>query len=378
MARVRDRGRLHRVGGAGAGPAPRRARACAGGAGRRGGVQLQRCATQDWSTALPHDPGRRAGDGAGAPARRLGGAERDAGGAGARRRGADRLVPEHLADRRRAAMPRPTWATCSSGRRAPGASARCCRCRCSTAAAARPACRAPTRQLDGALAELPRARCWSRSRTWKTSSSALRLLARAGRACRRARSTSAQPRHGAVGLALPQRLVSQLDLLDARRSELRNRRQALQVRSAQYQATVGLIRALGGGWDVPQTVRRGDAARRRRRSRRAESGQPASGRAPAAHRPAGAARQPPAPVRSSSSPAARRPTSSGGSASLRPRRRQSLRSAPRRILLSRSSTVSAMSRIAGIKSTPSFVDERRLRSKTRVARGCTRTQRAEA
>jgi len=42
--------------------------------------------------------------------------------------------------------------------------------------------------------------------------------------------------------------VSQLDLLDARRSELRNRRQALQVRAAQYQATVGLVRALGGGW----------------------------------------------------------------------------------------------------------------------------------
>lgn len=43
-------------------------------------------------------------------------------------------------------------------------------------------------------------------------------------------------------------LVSQLELLDARRSELRNRRQALQVRAQQYQATVGLIRALGGGW----------------------------------------------------------------------------------------------------------------------------------
>ena len=43
-------------------------------------------------------------------------------------------------------------------------------------------------------------------------------------------------------------LVSQLELLDARRSELRNRRQALQVRTAQYTATVGLIRALGGGW----------------------------------------------------------------------------------------------------------------------------------
>ena len=46
-------------------------------------------------------------------------------------------------------------------------------------------------------------------------------------------------------------LVSQLELLDARRSELRNRRQALQVKSAQYQATVGLIRALGGSWDSP-------------------------------------------------------------------------------------------------------------------------------
>jgi multidrug efflux system outer membrane protein len=43
-------------------------------------------------------------------------------------------------------------------------------------------------------------------------------------------------------------LVSQLELLDAQRSELRNRRAALQVKSAQYQATVGLVRALGGGW----------------------------------------------------------------------------------------------------------------------------------
>lgn len=46
-------------------------------------------------------------------------------------------------------------------------------------------------------------------------------------------------------------LVSQLELLDARRSELRNRRQALAVRSAQHQSTVGLIRALGGGWGEP-------------------------------------------------------------------------------------------------------------------------------
>jgi len=43
-------------------------------------------------------------------------------------------------------------------------------------------------------------------------------------------------------------LVSQLELLDARRSELSLRRQALQLRAAQYQATVGLVKALGGGW----------------------------------------------------------------------------------------------------------------------------------
>ncbi|MBC5782309.1 efflux transporter outer membrane subunit [Ramlibacter sp. USB13] len=48
-------------------------------------------------------------------------------------------------------------------------------------------------------------------------------------------------------------LVSQLELLDARRSELRNRRQALQVRAAQFQATVSLVRALGGGWGEPPT-----------------------------------------------------------------------------------------------------------------------------
>jgi multidrug efflux system outer membrane protein len=45
-------------------------------------------------------------------------------------------------------------------------------------------------------------------------------------------------------------LVSQLELLDARRSELALRRQALQVRAAQYLATVGLIRALGGAWNA--------------------------------------------------------------------------------------------------------------------------------
>ena len=44
--------------------------------------------------------------------------------------------------------------------------------------------------------------------------------------------------------------VSQLELLDARRVELANRRLALQVRADRHVATVGLIRALGGGWSA--------------------------------------------------------------------------------------------------------------------------------
>lgn len=48
-------------------------------------------------------------------------------------------------------------------------------------------------------------------------------------------------------------LGSQLDLLDAQRTELRHQRQVVQVRSFQYQATVGLVRALGGGWEAPPT-----------------------------------------------------------------------------------------------------------------------------
>jgi len=77
---------------------------------------------------------------------------------------------------------------------------------------------------------------------------ALRLLAEQAEAQGRAvasasRSTSLSDARYRAGY------VSQLELLDAQRSELRNRRQALQVRSAQYQATVALVRALGGGWN---------------------------------------------------------------------------------------------------------------------------------
>lgn len=50
-------------------------------------------------------------------------------------------------------------------------------------------------------------------------------------------------------------LVSQLEFLDARRTELRQRRQAVQVRAAQLASAVALVRALGGGWEVaPERV----------------------------------------------------------------------------------------------------------------------------
>ena len=77
--------------------------------------------------------------------------------------------------------------------------------------------------------------------------SALRLLAEQSEA--QTRSVNSATRATVLsGARYRNGFVSQLELLDAQRSELRNRREALQVRAAQYLATVGLIRALGGGW----------------------------------------------------------------------------------------------------------------------------------
>ena len=77
--------------------------------------------------------------------------------------------------------------------------------------------------------------------------SALRLLA--DQAGAQGQAVAAATRAtGFSGSRYRNGLVSQLELLDAQRSELSNRRLAVQVRAAQYQATVGLIRALGGGW----------------------------------------------------------------------------------------------------------------------------------
>jgi multidrug efflux system outer membrane protein len=46
-------------------------------------------------------------------------------------------------------------------------------------------------------------------------------------------------------------LISQLDYVDGQRVILEHRRNAVQVNVARYVATVGLIRALGGGWGAP-------------------------------------------------------------------------------------------------------------------------------
>jgi outer membrane protein, multidrug efflux system len=77
---------------------------------------------------------------------------------------------------------------------------------------------------------------------------ALRLLAEQADA--QARAVASASRSTALSDARYRAgYVSQLELLDAQRSELRNRRDALQVRSARYQSTVALVRALGGGWE---------------------------------------------------------------------------------------------------------------------------------
>jgi len=104
-----------------------------------------------------------------------------------------------------------------------------------------------TAQLDEAAAQ-HRAQLLQALREVEDQLAALRLLgeqsAAQGRAVQAAQRASAlsenRYRNG---------LVSQLELLDARRNELQQKRQAQRVAAAQAQATVGLVRALGGGWE---------------------------------------------------------------------------------------------------------------------------------
>ena len=76
---------------------------------------------------------------------------------------------------------------------------------------------------------------------------AVRLLG--DQAAAQARAVDAAARVSALSMARYRNgYVSQFELLEAQRGELRSRRQQAQVSAARFQATVGLIRALGGSW----------------------------------------------------------------------------------------------------------------------------------
>ena len=102
-------------------------------------------------------------------------------------------------------------------------------------------------ELDGAVARY-REQVLVAFKDVEDQLAALRLLSEQAEA--QARAVASASRTTALSDARYRTgYVSQLELLDAQRSELRNRRQALQVRSARYQARSALVRALGGGWE---------------------------------------------------------------------------------------------------------------------------------
>ena len=89
--------------------------------------------------------------------------------------------------------------------------------------------------------------------------SALRLLA--DQSARTSEAAASADR--AYALSMSRRadgLASQLEVLDAQRIALRDRRADVQVRAARYLATVNLIQALGGSWETPaaRLARAGD------------------------------------------------------------------------------------------------------------------------
>ncbi|WP_171019804.1 efflux transporter outer membrane subunit [Hydrogenophaga sp. 2FB] len=103
-------------------------------------------------------------------------------------------------------------------------------------------------QLDAAAASY-RGQVLNAFREVEDQLSALRLLQ--DQSLAQGRAVSAAQRASAISETRYRNgLVSQLELLDARRNELLNRRQAQRVEAAQQQATVRLIRAIGGGWDT--------------------------------------------------------------------------------------------------------------------------------
>ncbi|QHE75854.1 efflux transporter outer membrane subunit [Hydrogenophaga sp. PBL-H3] len=102
-------------------------------------------------------------------------------------------------------------------------------------------------QLDAAAASY-RGQVLNAFREVEDQLSALRWLQDQSQA--QGRAVSAAQRASAISETRYRNgLVSQLELLDARRNELVNRRQAQRVEAARQQATVRLIRAIGGGWE---------------------------------------------------------------------------------------------------------------------------------
>ncbi len=102
-------------------------------------------------------------------------------------------------------------------------------------------------QFDDAAAQY-RGQVLNALREVEDQLSALRLLRDQSQA--QGRAVNAAQRASAISETRYRNgLVSQLELLDARRNELLNRRQAQRVEAAQQQATVRLIRALGGAWE---------------------------------------------------------------------------------------------------------------------------------
>ncbi|HEX5738011.1 MAG TPA: efflux transporter outer membrane subunit [Hydrogenophaga sp.] len=103
-------------------------------------------------------------------------------------------------------------------------------------------------QFDAAAAQY-RGQVLNALREVEDQLAALRLLHEQSLA--QGRAVSAAQRASAISETRYRNgLVSQLELLDARRNELLNRRQAQRVQAAQQQATVRLVRAIGGGWDT--------------------------------------------------------------------------------------------------------------------------------
>ena len=87
----------------------------------------------------------------------------------------------------------------------------------------------------------------------------LRLLARQAQLASDTAELAAQA-HALVMASQQRGLASQLEVLDAQRTWLRERRAVVQLATARALATLALVRALGGGWDNPASAGKGGLA----------------------------------------------------------------------------------------------------------------------